>query len=323
MNKCDKCNKNVTKRSPGLICSRCEKLVHANTLCTGLSNKQLTALRAADNLEWTCIECHRESPRRRSYVVPEEEGEEDEINSQEPPIQIDVKQLLKDISKEMEKAIKREMKEITQSLQFHSEKMDEVLENIEAFKETIQELKRKNNDLQNKNTNLETRVRALEQQYQATEQQKLKNLVEIANIPYLENEDIASMVNTVAMKLQVPNNEIVFAERLPGKKERPGSVQVQLKDEKTQLKWLTAAKNKNIHISDVTPGVPTTSASEKIFIRESLTSYNKTLLWNAKQELKNTYKFIWCKKGIIRVRKDEKDTIHTLRSLEDINKLKL
>ncbi|CAK1577889.1 unnamed protein product [Parnassius mnemosyne] len=73
MNKCDCCEKLITKRRPGLECSKCEKIVHASQACTNLSTKQIAALRNADSLEWTCKECQRYTSIRRSYIIPEEE----------------------------------------------------------------------------------------------------------------------------------------------------------------------------------------------------------------------------------------------------------
>lgn len=322
MKKCDKCNKTITKRSPGLECSRCEKLVHGNTLCSGLSNKQLTALRAAENLEWTCEECHKSSPKRPSFYVPQDDGDdEDAEGNYQEHSQINVKQFLRDISVEMEKTMKKEVKELTKSLQFHSDKMDEVMESIEAFKQTITDLKRKNTELTNKNSHLETRIQALEQQFQSTEQQKYANHLEIANVPFNEKEDTSVLIEKIAKKLQLSTSEIESSKRLPGKPERPGSILIKTKGESIQTKWLASAKTTTILVTDVMQNV--SNNNEKIYIREALTPYNKMLLWNAKQELKSTYKFIWCKRGIIRARKDEESRTHILRSTEDIKKLKI
>lgn len=114
MSKCDKCNKNIIKKCARLECSRCEKTVHCTTLCSGLFNKQITVLRAAENLDWTCLECYQISPRRRSLILPDDY--EDEDNGKISNTQINVKQLVADISKEVEKAIHKELKGITESL---------------------------------------------------------------------------------------------------------------------------------------------------------------------------------------------------------------
>lgn len=325
MDKCEKCQKSITKRSPDLECSRCEKIVHMNTSCSGLTNKQLTALRATDNLEWACHECHESSPKRRSVIIPNDDDDEETQVSIPPNAQINVKQLLKDISKEVEKSIQREMREINQALQFNSEKMEDLIECVEACKQSIQDLKKKNTELNNKNNFLETRVGALEQRIQEMEQNQLSNQVEISNIPCMEEENLPKIIEKVAEKLQLPTKDIVRVTRLAGKKDRPSPIHVELNDESTQQKWITTAKKTKVSLEDIiSPPKSITEApspTDIIFIREALTSYNKRLLWNAKQELQNIYKFIWCKKGVIMVRKQENDKVIRVRSLEDIKKL--
>lgn len=186
MSQCDKCNKNITKTKPGVECGKCGKIVHL-TDCSGLTTKQRNAIRANDSLEWTCEECQEASPKRRSVIVPDDEDEE--VDVPKSTMSLDIKKLLRDISIEVEKSMKREMKDLTKSFEFHTEKMDEILDNIEAFKTTVGELKKKNIELTNKNNNLEIRVGALEQRIQDLEQKQLAKTLEINNIPNNTEED--------------------------------------------------------------------------------------------------------------------------------------
>ncbi|XP_047533394.1 uncharacterized protein LOC125068333 [Vanessa atalanta] len=326
MAKCDKCNKYITKNKPGLECSRCEKVVHLNTICSELSNKQLSAVRAAENLEWTCRECHENSPKRHSIVIPDDDEEEEDKRNEAPDLKIDMQQLLVDITRQMEKTIKREMKELSQSLQFHSEKMDEVITMLEACQETIKDLKKKNIELINKNNNLETRVGALEQRLQEKEQRELSNCVEICNVPQRVDENTYLLAKQVAKKLNQQAEDIKEAIRLPGKKENPSPILIKLKNEQLQNSWLTSAKSSchKIKAVDIVPETTDKIEIEKsIYLRETLTPYNRHLLWFAKKELSTTYKFIWIKKGILRARKEgDKEKAIIIRSKEDVNKLK-
>lgn len=321
MNLCDKCSKNITKRSPGLECSKCEKVVHSNTSCSGLTNKQIAALRAAENLDWTCQECHNSSFRRSSFFIPEEN--EDEGTSQDSAeVSKNVKQLLKEMTKEMEKAIQREMKDFMKSLQYQSDKMDEIMENIEFCKQSIQELKRKNTELMNKNSNLETRINALEQRQHEIEQQKLNNQLEVFNIPTSDDKEIKIIAENIAKKLHMPCEDIVSVQvNSSTRKENTGTIQIKMKNTETLHKWLSVSKSTKILVKDIIVNESEKSCSKTVFLKESLTPYNKKLLWNAKQKLKDVYKFIWCKRGIIRVRKNSDSEQIILRSLEDINKL--
>ncbi|CAH2234446.1 jg6123 [Pararge aegeria aegeria] len=249
MSKCDICKKSITKSLPGVECSKCEKIVHLNTKCSGLTNKQIVALKAASSLEWTCLDCQRDSPRRNSsIVIPEEDDDGDDT-----PVQINAKKLLNKITTEVEKAIKNEMRELNESLQFHSAKLEEVVECIDAFKQSIKVLERKNVELMNRNINLETRVGALEQRLHEIEQEKLINCVEIANVSYPSTEDLSKIVESVAIKLKQPLESVKNSQRLPGKKDQPMNIKVELKDESDQEKWILAAKSSKIIVADICP----------------------------------------------------------------------
>lgn len=325
MSQCDKCSKNITKTKPGLECGKCGKMVHFNE-CSGLTSKQRAALRANDSLEWTCEECQEVSPKRRSVFIPEDEDQEEGSKLDFMPSRhnssIDIKKLLRDISIEVEKSIKHELKDITKSFEFHTDKMDEILDNIEAFKTTVQDLKKKNTELANKNNNLEIRVGALEQRIQDLEQKQLAKTIEISNIPNNFEGDCNIMLKNISAHLKVPYNEIDEVKHLSGRKDRPGMLMVKFRIESDKRTWLENAKTTKISIGDIVSNSSGNVAKEPIYIREALTPYNKKLLWTAKQELKDKYKFVWCKNGIIRARKDEKVEAIIIRSEEDIKKNK-
>ncbi|XP_045768189.1 uncharacterized protein LOC123880804 [Maniola jurtina] len=315
--KCDVCKRTITKSLPGLECSKCDRVVHLNTRCSGLTGKQIAALKAATSLEWTCLECQRESPRRNSSIIMPEEDDEDDNT----PVQIDAKKLLSNISKEVEKAIKSEMRELNEALQFHSGKLDEVVECMDAFKQTIKVLERKNVELTNKNNNLETRVGALEQRLQEIEQEKLTNSVEIANVPYQSIEADSKILEKVALKLQLPTGGIKSSRRLQGKKEQPPNIRVELQDECTQEQWITAAKSIKTMVVDLCPSEK--NNKDIVYISEAMTKTNKTLLWKAKQELKinQKFKYVWFKKGFVKARKDDGSKTYILRTMADVNAL--
>lgn len=313
-NKCDNCKKSVTKSLVGVECSRCEKIVHLTNKCTGLSNKQIAALKAAPSLEWTCLECQAEKPRRdSSIIIPEDDDDEDDS-----PVQINQKKLLGNISKEVEKALKREMKELHESLQFNNSKMDEMLECIEEFKKSIKHLERKNIELNNKNTNLEIRMGAMEQRIQELEQEKIGNCIEVANVSAETNEEAKQVVSSIAIKLKQSVEGIKRCRRLTGKKDQTPKILVELVDGDTKDQWIVAAKLTKTTVAEVHPTIKNNYTT--VFIREAMTKYNKQLFWNTKQELKlnKKFKFVWFKKGIIRARSDENEKIYVIRNMDDL-----
>lgn len=328
MTKCDKCGKNFTKNNHGLECNRCNKLVHLNSNCSGLTTKQMTALKAAENLEWTCPDCLDHSPRRSNIYIPSNEEEDEAVinlgsmpDKYHQPVQIDVKQLLKDISKEMEKIVHKELADVTKALDYQSDKMDEINESIDAFKIKIQELQKKNTELQNKNKNLEIRVGALEQRVQEIEQTRYNKNLEIANVPYTKEEVLPKIVSKIAEKLMMPISAIESSKRLPGRNEKPGTIEIKFNNDTAQSDWLLAAKKNRLLACDLIDNLQEPIADRPVYIREALSHYNKKLLWETKQQLKATYRYIWCKGGITRVRKDEKSEAVIIKCEEDIRKL--
>lgn len=312
--KCDNCKKSITKSSLGVECSKCDRVVHITNKCTGLSNKQITALKAAPSLEWTCLDCQAENPRRNSSIlIPEEEEDEDEA-----PVQINQKKLLANISKEVEKALKKEMKELHDSLQFNNVKMEEMIECIDEFKKTIKSLERKNIEITNKYTNLETRVEAMEQRIHELEQESIGTCVEIANVSAVTKEEVQQVISNIALKLEQPKEGIKKVRQLHGKKDEVPKIFVELADTNTQEEWVVAAKDMKLTVADIHPTIKNNHS--RIYIREAMTKYNKQLFWNTKQELKinRSFKFVWFKKGVIRARSKENEKVFTIRKLDDL-----
>lgn len=315
--KCDMCNKSITKSTPGLECSKCERIVHLNTKCAGLSNKQIAALKAASSLEWTCRECQNELPRNSSIIIPEDEEEEDDNT----PIQINAKKLLQNISNEVQKAIKLEMREIHESLQFHTAKLDEVVECMEIFRKNIKDLERKNLTLTNININLENRIGAMEQRIEELEQKKLNKYLEIANVPTKTIEEMKQVVNNIAAKLKQPTEDIKSSKRIQGQKDQSTKILVEFKDEYCQEKWINTGKNVDITVADIHPTIE--NNNNTVYLREYMTKYNKQLFWNTKQELKVTgkFKYVWFKRGFIRARKDDNEKVYIIKNIDDLQNI--
>lgn len=320
-NKCSQCSKLITKKSPGLECNKCNVIVHATNSCTGLTNKQLNSLRTADNLEWTCNECSR-SPRRSStFITPDDDLDDEEDGASSETCPLNMKKLLKDLSEEVHKIIKKELKETNSALQYCSDKLEECLDCMEAFKEKVKSLEKKNSELENKCRSLENNMGALQQRVNEIEQKDLRCNIEIAGIPYADKEDIQDIAEKIATKLNKETSDIKVIKRVMTPQGKVGIIKLQMRDEEKRNNWIKEAKTKNITLDSIMKGVETKIAKEKIYLREELTYYNKNLLWKTKQACKDKYKFVWCKEGKIMVRKSENSKVLIIRSDEDINKL--
>ncbi|CAG4985523.1 unnamed protein product [Parnassius apollo] len=183
-------------------------MMHLNTECSGLTTKQRNALRASENLDWSCSECKNTSSRRTSIVIPEDDDDEafgSPITLASVPL--DGKKLLLEISLKVECAIQRQLSQFAESLEFNARKLDDILETVDAFKTTVKKIK-KNIELSNQNKNLEYRISALEQRLQEQEQQQLIKTIDIFNIPFTDNEDLLNVVQKIQQKLELEENII-------------------------------------------------------------------------------------------------------------------
>lgn len=320
MGNCEKCKKCVTKRSPGLECNKCGILVHARTDCAGLTNKQLAAVRAADNLEWTCTACAHSSFRKSSFIVPSDDEEEEDSDSANKELTLDSKKFLARITKEMEKILKKELEETNRSMQFLSDKVEDCLETIEVFKEKIKEMENKNIELTNKNKFLENKIGALEQRITTMEQNNLNKKLEIAGLPETDDENVQEIIRKTAMKLNITTTDIESAHR--SRKGKSSVICLEMKNEDARNKWLAAAKKNPITSGDIINAKDPKLSTYKIYIREALTPYIKNLLWKAKQELKDSHQFVWCKNGKIYARKRDKSELLFIRAEPDILRVK-
>lgn len=323
MAKCHCCAKLLNKKSTILECSRCQKVVHATTVCSGLSGKQLTALKAADNLEWTCSDCNLNSSRRKSFVTlaDYEEEEEDDGASTGTTGTLNVKQLLQDLKKEVKIIVTQEIRAVTTSLQYCSEKVDEFSESIEALTTKVKDMERKITHLDNQNRACFLKIEFLEQRNVDLEQQLLGDHVEISGIPDSSDLDLPNLAENVVVKLGAPKEDILSVKRLPSRRTGSGPVLVRVRQESTRQRLISAAREITITAKDLVPNLSGSPATEKIYVREALTSYLKNLLWQAKQDLKGTFKFVWIRDGKVLVRKNENAKVYKLRSKNDIQNM--
>lgn len=321
--KCENCKKNITKKSSGLECSRCEKVFHADSVCSKLTKKQLSAVQYSPGIEWSCEECLKNVTRRSSYMIPEdddddESGSEFHINSQT----LDTRKLVQDISRELKKTFREEISHLETSLDFVSDQIRSMEQSISRQDNIIKELERKNLDFQHKNKNLELRVSVLEQEMCTIEQKALESSLEVAGLPsVLSPREIEPLLSSIAVKLNMEVRDVEKTQRLPGPKEKPTTLRVEMKSNSIRDQWIEASKKKCLTLGALLPNVPKEKVEDRVYIRQALTKNLKTILYNTKLNLSKSFQFIWCKHGKVCVRKTGDSKIYYIYSVEDIKEL--
>lgn len=323
LKKCVKCKKNITKKAPGIECSRCDKIVHADPTCSKLSNKQLNTLRNSSGIEWSCEDCLKNISRRSSFVIPDDDGDDEDAEEYAENAQvIDTKKLVQDISREVKKTFREEIGTLENSLEYLSDQLTTMEQSVKRQDSKIKDLENKNHDLTNKNKNLELRVTVLEQGIKDFEQKSLTTTLEIAGLPDIPLNEVRNLVETVASKLNMEENNIQSSQRLPGTKEKPGPILVELKSKIFQQQWIDAGKEKSLTVGQLVPDVVKEKADDRVYIREALTKFQKSLLYNAKTQLLNkSCQFVWCKNGKVCARKTGNSKIHYIRTMHDITQI--
>jgi predicted XRE-type DNA-binding protein len=238
--KCAKCNKNITKTKPGLVCSRCDKSVHADPACVKLSNKLINTLKNSPGIEWSCEDCLQNLSRRSSFLIPDSSDDEFEPGRDIQPL--DTRKLVQDISRELKKTFREEIKSLEASMEFVTDQLSTMEQSILKQNGIIKELENINHDLINKNKNLELRVSVLEQGMNMVEQKNLSSSLEIAGLPNIPPSEVPKMVEQVASKLGVDKNDIRSSSRLPGSKDKPGQTLVEMKTPFVRSQWIAAGK---------------------------------------------------------------------------------
>lgn len=313
MVKCAKCAKLVNKKAPGLQCNKCNKWLHA--LCVSITTDQLNALNSTDSVDWKCNSCAGVSKARRlSCILPEDDGEENtdtELNTITNPM---THKILREIRAEVKEVIRQELQ---RTLQFYSDKIDEYEKKMQSYNKSVKYLENQCTDLRNNLRNINLKYEALENKFNQIEQTQLSNQLEICGIKELEKENLEEVVQKVAVAIQQNPDDIVKVYRKRRRNSDPkrkiqSPIAVVLR-EGTRDAWLEASKN-----TDVCGTSVGREDTNKVYLRECLTSATAFLLWKTKTELKELYKYIWCRNGNILIRKVDNAKIMTVRSLQDI-----
>lgn len=324
LKKCSTCKKNITKKAPGLECSRCNRTVHAEPTCSKLTNKQLNTLRNATSIEWSCEECTQNISRRSSFIIPEEDADDESdsghIIGSQPTL--DTRKLVQDLNREFKKTLREEIRNLETSLEFLSDQINTMENTLKNQDNRIKSLENKNQELSNKNKNLELKLAVLEQGMQKFEQKTLSTSLEIAGLPDVPTQELNKVITTIATKLDVEESDVQTTRRIMANRDKPGLLLMEMKSHSARNKWIAASKEKRITAGAVLPGISKDKADSRIFIREALTKPMKTLLYITKQELRDKFQFVWFKDGNVCARKTNDSKIYYIRSPADIKLIK-
>lgn len=226
------------------------------------------------------------------------------------------------INKELE-PIKREMREILESMSFMNNKFEELEKKQHSVDELIKKLEAENISLKNTVGDLQIRIDNLEQQSRS-------NNIEIQCLPENKNENLYSAVTKLGQTVncEVKEMDILHCTRIAKVNRtstRPRSIVVQLASPRLRDQLLASIikynqnnpdeKLNSSHFGFAGRGTP-------VFVAEHLSPTNKALHAAARIKAKEkNYKYVWVRNGRIFVRKSDGAEYVLIKNMNSLNRI--
>lgn len=214
-----------------------------------------------------------------------------------------------------------EFEGIKTSIKFISDKYDHLEEKSKDFARRISKLEEKVSSPQE----AEQRIALLETKLEAAEQKSRNCNVEISNLPERRGENLMCILENISSLIKQPllPRDVIAIHRVPllnPKSTKPKNIVVKLASQILRDNFIAAARLKK---GVTTEDLKLSSNPQKIYINEHLTLQKKNLFRRTKEIAKqNGHRFVWVKHGIILVRADVAEAAFTVRSEEDLCKIK-
>lgn len=339
---CNACNDAIPVESESLLCSGpCGGRYHF--ICGGFSDTSFRRLNQAKKSKWRCCSCLDlqiapnlltapktatvdpnirrtvPTPSQVSSVVPipSQVSSVDPTPSQFSSIDPEILEFFKSHYKELKELINTSVNEITTSLGYNTDLIQELKDAIKDLQTDNKNLRTKNQELAAENKQIKSELKDLNFAVIELKQYSRRTNLEISLLPEGENENIMEVLTKIENISQTKIVEnITAAHRVPSySADRAKSIVVQFKTKDfrdQQLKILKACKLK---ASDISPRFPDTP----VYVNEHLTPELKSLFRDArKAKVDKNFKFCWVRDGKIFLRKDESSRVLRVKNHDDL-----
>lgn len=215
------------------------------------------------------------------------------------------------------------------------EELNEIKSSVKFISDSYEELKQKNEDLTKRVSSLEkesvitqnssSRIGELESRIDTMEQHARQCNIEIGNLPEKRGENLTILLQDIATLLKEPISaqDLVSIHRVPQPSsagQRPKNIVVKFTSRLKRDSLLSAARLQKGVTSDLL-GIP--GPSHKVYFNEHLTLKNKTLFRQTREAAKqHGHRFVWVKHGAILVRKNDTSPVFSVRSENDLEKIR-
>lgn len=335
MSNCVRCNEVTSKRSPSIFCSFCRKPYHANGTCSDVTKSQLSAIKNMPGTDWKCDTCRQENAhissggdRRRQSISagrPSLASLGNQSQRVEKPIvsddESDAEWRNDGVSRPIQ-SLTLEIRNLRESVNFCSGKISDFEIKLSKFNELVTRMGK----VERENEFLKKQVMDLNSKVNNLEQFTRSNNIEIQNIPEKPNENIIEIISSIGRAIDQPVDSSCFdfCSRVPTNIQgRPKNIVVKFISKIRRDDFLAAYKAKRMSNSGLDKsGIKVEKVSEKLYINEHLSNYNKILFKEAREiARKKEYKYVWTQSGNILLRKNDASKILHIRSSDELRKL--
>ena len=215
--------------------------------------------------------------------------------------------------------------DLKNSLQFLSEKYEEVTKENREMKEELESLKKENGLVKKELKMVQESAKSALMTSNDIDNHLRSNNVELHGVPLTKNENVGN-VSFEILKVAAPNikeEEIEKVHRIGNPKNADGTpkkttpILVQLKGKVRRNEILKNRKKLAKHDFQ-----KMNLDTERVFINENLSQFSKSLFHQANVlKKKNGWSYIWIMNGNINMRKSDGSQVLRIRDTSDLNKI--
>lgn len=267
---CEKCEDIITSNSINVKCyGVCDGNYHLE--CSGLSLNTYKRKSKAEQRKWKCLNCRI--------------GSEGKINNVEGVSEEEDENYISDKTVSVNKRNNKQKLNLEDKLDKMIEEMDKVREEQQRTNNLIKMFQKTVIQLQGELQKRDERIQELEDVVHEFQQHYRGTYLEIHNLEERENEKVEDLRKTVVkigneLGIDVKSEEIEAIHRIPTKNTaKPKPIIIQMSSRKRRNEILEQRKKvltQNQIYGDGNKG--------RVYINESLTKYNKELLFEAKKK---------------------------------------
>lgn len=236
-----------------------------------------------------------------------------------------LKSFIKDEAEKQSNSMKVEFNEMKKAMTFFEAKCEEMMAENKELKKEVSALKKENSDIKAKLVATEKCAQNAMVKVNEVDNHLRLNNIELHGVSLDEKED-ASKVAMRVIKIVDPSateKDLELVRRVGNPTKKDGSrrqdmpilVKLRSRDQRMHI----MRNRKQLAGKDFNAiGVK----ANKVFINENLTSFSKSLFYQANILRKNNgWKYIWTTNGSINLRKNDESRVLFVRSEEDLHKI--